>query len=87
MNSSQSNMVIFVKYNHISHHQAAPTNIKLRPSFFHHRLVMCMDHRRTFLLYINALAYVKLRYDSHAQEYTLLLHCAESFRCDNTRRT
>ena len=44
-----------------------------------------MDHRRTFLLNINALACVKrLRYDAHAQEDTLLLHCAESFRCDNT---
>ena len=26
----------------------------------------------------------KLRYGAHVQEYTLLLHCAESFRRDNT---
>ena len=36
-----------------------------------------MDYRRTFLLNINTLACVK-KYDTHAQEYKLLLHCAES---------
>ena len=42
-----------------------------------------MDYR-TFLLNNYALVCVsKLRYDTNAQEYKLLLHCAESLRCNN----
>ena len=38
-----------------------------------------MVYRRTFLLHINTLAYAKAEMAS-AQEFTLLIHCAESPR-------
>ena len=42
-----------------------------------------MDYRRTFLLNINVLACVKLRYGTHAEQYEHLLRCAESLRHNN----
>ena len=42
-----------------------------------------LNHRQTFLLHINTLAYVKAEILSHAQDFTLVIHCVESLRRSN----
>ena len=46
--------------------------------------VFCYNHRRTFFLHSNTLDGVKtIAHISHAQEFTLIIHCTESLRHSN----